>query len=390
MRKCSVFLVVVAIQASAVFAVTLKNPDFKDKDALRPRVKVSLFEWATGFAEPTDFQFVPGDPSTAWVLEKGGKLFSFNSTTDKRTKLLDLAVLTQSELGLLGVAFHPQFEQSRKFYLNYNPASGKRRTRISEWVLSPEGVPGQERVLLEVEQPYANHNGGQLLFGRDSMLYIGLGDGGFAGDPHNNAQSPGVLLGKMLRIDVDKRTGGKAYGIPSDNPFVGVAKHAPEIWAMGLRNPWRYTWDTEGRLVVADVGQNLWEEVSIVEKGKNYGWRIKEASHCFKPATKCNEKGLVDPFLEYGREDGVSITGGAVYTGAAIQDLKGKYLFGDFGTGRLWAADLPEKGKENLVSKGFYALGQWPLQFSAFAKDPQGEVYVAAFVKGSIFKISPP
>ena len=378
----------VSLLASVGFGARV--PEFAGRDVQRPRISVQLLDWASGLPQITEIAFIPGSDRVL-VLLKQGELWSLSrSNPNDRVKLLRLDVLTSSEMGLLGLAFHPRFAQNRKIYLNYNPGKGNRRTRIAEWLLATDSTPPTgERVLLEIPQPYPNHKGGKLLFGSDGYLYIGMGDGGLAADPHGNGQSLKALLGKMLRIDVDTRSAGKPYGIPASNPFVTEKKYAPEIWALGLRNPWRYTFDPRGRLIVADVGQNLWEEVSIVESGKNYGWRIKEASHCFHPDTNCPTKGLTDPWLEYGRDDGASITGGYVYTGKAIPALKGKYLFGDFVSGRIWAADPPASGQESIHSQDFSALGKWNISLSTFGQDPEGEVYVADFARGTIRKIAP-
>ncbi len=367
-------------------------PTFSDLDANRSRIAVSLEVWAKGFSEVTDIVFPPDDADHVYVLEKSGNLFHVSRLhPEKRAMVLHLDVSTASELGLLGLAFHPRFSQNRKIYLNYNPAQGSRRTVVSEWLLPADTHrPVAERVLLQVNQPYPNHNGGELLFGPDGMLYVGLGDGGLAGDPKNNGQKLGALLGKILRIDVDKTSGSKAYGIPRDNPFVLDKKAAPEVWALGLRNPWRYTFDPRGRLIVADVGQNRWEEVSIVEAGKNYGWKIKEASHCHTTEKACASKDLIDPWLEYGREDGGSITGGFVYQGKRIPALQGKYVFGDFVSGRIWAADLPGTFAQDKATQVFSALGKWPVAISTFGRDPEGELYVADFSSGTIYKITAP
>jgi glucose/arabinose dehydrogenase len=367
-----------------------KAPEFSGRDAQRPRVSVQLLDWASDLPQVTEIAFVPGSDRVL-VLLKQGELVSLSRTNPKdRVTLLHLDVLTSSEMGLLGLAFHPRFAQNRKIYLNYNPAKGDRRTRIAEWLLPTDTTAIQnERVLLEIKQPYPNHKGGKILFGSDGYLYIGMGDGGLAADPHDNGQSTKALLGKMLRIDVDKRADGKQYGIPPSNPFVTEKKYAPEIWAMGLRNPWRFSFDLRGRLIVADVGQNLWEEVSIVESGKNYGWRTKEASHCFKPDKNCSSKGLTDPWIEYGRDDGASITGGYVYTGTAIGALKGKYVFGDYVSGRIWAAEPPASGRESVHTQDFTALGKWNISLSTFGQDPEGELYVADFSRGTIHKLVP-
>lgn len=383
--------IVLAVALTAFSSLAIEKPEFTGKDVSRKRIAVQLQEWATGFKEPTDVQFVPGDPATVLVLEKAGTLLRVTKQDPKvRSAIWKRPVKTSSEMGLLGMAFHPDFARNRKIYLNYNPEEGAKRTRISELVLDLKTYQaGQERILLEVAQPYPNHKAGQLVFGPDKMLYIGLGDGGFANDPQNHGQRTDSLLGKILRIDVTADA-KKPYCIPTDNPFVSDKKYAPEIWAVGIRNPWRYTFDPTGRLIVADVGQNLWEEVTFVTKGSNQGWRVKEASHCFQPEKNCPAAGMNDPWLEYGRDDGASITGGYVYQGKALPALKGKYVFGDYVSGRVWAADLPAAGAENKTTTTFEALGRWPIQISTFGRDGDGEIYLADFSGGAIYRVGPP
>ncbi len=390
------FLRVLVVLLSCLSTLPLSaalSPVFDGKDSSRSRIAVGLVEWANRFAEVTDIQFVPGDKDRVVVVQKNGRaLLVLRSKPDKRTEILNVSVLTTSELGLLGWAFHPRFAQGeRKIYINYNPATGMRRTRIAEWEL--EGATFQavkERVLLEVNQPYPNHNAGQLAFGADGKLYIGLGDGGFRADPHNHGQRPDSLLGKLLRIDVDTRSDKKPYGLPKDNPFLGDKSFRPEIWAWGIRNPWRFSWDSLNRMLVGDVGQDKWEEVNIVQAGKNYGWRQREAAHCFNPTKDCITSGMTDPWLEYDREDGASITGGYVYTGTKIPALKNKYVFADFVSGRLWAAALPPKGEESKTTRNFEALGRWAMQPSTFGRDSDGEIYVADFSKGAIYLLTLP
>jgi glucose/arabinose dehydrogenase len=216
------------------------------------------------------------------------------------------------------------------------------------------------------------------------MLYIGFGDGGSADDPHGNGQNLSTLLSKMLRIDVDRRDPGLQYAIPKDNPFVGKAGARPEIWAYGLRNPWRYSFDPRGRLIVADVGQNHEEEIDIVERGANLGWNRREGRHCFPIGQSCDAKGLVDPIFEYGRGDGISVTGGYVYQGKALPELAGKYIFGDYGSGRVWALDLPDTIKPTTAK----VLGVWPRTFSTFGRDGSGEIYAGDYASGEIVRMT--
>jgi glucose/arabinose dehydrogenase len=305
--------------------------------------------------------------------------------------VLDLNVRTDSELGLLGLAFHPAYPKNGLFYVNSNPADGEMRTRVAEWRLPREDLGKQrasdERVVLEVGQPYQNHDGGGLAFGPDGFLYIGLGDGGWRNDPHGHGQKLDTLLGKMLRIDVSSRAAG-AYGIPPDNPFVGTSGARPEIWAYGLRNPWRYSFDPHGRLVAGDVGQDQWEEIDLVGRGENLGWNVREATHCFAPKEGCRTSGLVDPIFEYGREAGTSVTGGFVYTGADVPELADHYVFGDFTSGRVWAMKLPSP---HLTSKGLRPareLGKWPFLISSFARDERGELYLLDYAGGTVQRLA--
>jgi glucose/arabinose dehydrogenase len=360
------------------------------------------FGWLTvarGFSEVTDIQFVPGGVDTALVLQKSGaaRFVSLAKRKDVAPPeaaaspvVLEVAVRTQSEMGLLGLAFHPKYETNGLFYLNYDPDDGERRTRIAEWQL-PKDRLGKERahevrILLEVAQPYPNHKAGQLLFGPDGMLYVGFGDGGSGGDPQGNAQNLSSLLGKMLRIDVTRRDGDRPYAIPSDNPFTKRPGARPEIWAYGLRNPWRYSFDPRGRLIVADVGQNTYEEIDWVERGLNYGWNLREARHCFPAEATCTRDGLVEPIFEYDHSLGLSVTGGFVYTGSAMPALKGKYVFADFSSGRVWSLEVP---KVNATAVRAKLLGQWPRAISTFGRNLAGEIFAGDFGSGDILELAP-
>lgn len=371
----------------STFASALKPPEFSAGDVKRPKIEIGLEQWATDLPEATDIQFHPDNPDRVFVLLKRGDLVLLSRSNPKqREKVLHLDVTTLSEMGLLGLAFHPDFSRNRKIYLNYNPAKGGRRTRVSEWQLNATFQPEKERVLLEIDQPYPNHKGGCLSFGADRMLYIGMGDGGLAGDPHEHGQNPKTLLGKMLRINVDAKEAGKEYAIPKDNPFRLDPKFAPEVWALGLRNPWRFSWDTRGRMIVADVGQNAWEEIDILEAGGNYGWRLREAAHCYTDG--CPTKGFTDPWLEYNRDDGASVTGGYVYLGKRIPQLKDKYVFGDYVSGRIWAADLPSL-RPGPTTTQFSALGMWKISPATFGRDADGEVYVSDFGHAVVYRLAP-
>ncbi len=367
------------------------TPVFQGADERRAHVAVALTRVASGLEQPTALAFVPGDDATALVLQKTGALRWLELATGAGGTVATLKVNTASEQGLLGIAFHPRFVENRRFFLNYTlEKDGKELSRVEEW-LAPASLraPGAKavRVVLELEQPYANHNGGHLAFGPDGFLYVGFGDGGYRGDPHHAGQDLQNLLGKMLRLDVDARVGEAGYAIPKDNPFVGRADAKPEIFAFGLRNPWRYAFAPDGRLVVADVGQDTFEEVGFCARGDNLGWNVREARHCFEPKEHCATAGFREPFFEYGRDEGQSVTGGVVVTSARLPALEQRYLFGDFVSGRLWALSLPESSFTGTV--GAAALGKWPILPVSFALNEAGDAFVLDF-SGKVFRIDPP
>jgi len=330
------------------------------------------------------------------VLEKGGTARWVDLDSGRSEAWLSLPVVTVSEQGLLGLAFHPEFQSNGRFFLNYTAEeSGSDHSFVAEWRVKPgvdlrRSAPTAHRVLMQVSQPYHNHNGGQLAFGPDGHLYIGWGDGGYADDPKGNGQNPATLLGAMLRIDVDHSPDGAAYSAPADNPFVGDPRSRPEIWAIGLRNPWRYSFSPDGRLIVADVGQDTVEEITIVAAGENHGWNIREGRRCFSPSSGCQTEGLVAPIYEYERADGMSVTGGYVYTGARIPALEGLYVFGDFITGAMWAIPLPASTDPPPPMPEASALGRWPILISSFGQDEAGELYVAGFGKGVVYRLDAP
>lgn len=376
-------------QAGAVLA-----PRFEGADTQRKQVRIALRTVATGIEQPTDIQFPPGVDDYAVVLEKTGTVRWLRLAKGLHGKLLHVEVASDVEEGLLGLAFHPDFAENGRLFIGYVARDGSRDvSRIAEWHLSNASDLAHAKakpvgVLLELEQPYQNHNGGQLAFGPDGYLYAGFGDGGFRDDPHGHGQDPTTWLGSMLRIDVNTRDPGKAYGVPRDNPFVGKSGYRPETWAIGLRNPWRYSFDPLGRLVIADVGQDTWEEIDIAQAGDNLGWSIKEAFSCrIDDRTQCERADLVAPVFAYGREDGASIIGGFVYTGERIAALRGLYVFGDFVSGRLFAIALPRDRAQRVQNP--IALGKWPIMPSTFGRDHHGELYVASLPRGEIYRLDP-
>jgi len=332
------------------------------------------------FSKPLFLTPSPDATNRLFVVEQDGQILIVQGNTVLPAPFLNLAkkLSTGGERGLLGLAFHPHFSSNRRLFVNYTRAED-RATVIAEYRASsnPNQATQDESILLVIPQPYGNHNGGMLAFGPDQFLYIGLGDGGAGGDPENYAQNQTELLGKFLRIDVNQ---SPPYSIPPDNPLVNELGR-PEIFAWGLRNPWRFSFDREtGELWVGDVGQNAWEEINVIKKGKNYGWRRMEGTHCFNPETHCRQSlDLVDPVTEYGHEQGrCSVTGGYVYRGTKIPALLGTYVFGDFCSGEIWGY---REGKTQL-------LRSTDLRISSFGEDRGGELYVVDY-GGEIFRIVP-
>ncbi len=315
-----------------------------------------------------------------FVTEQAGRVLVFPNDQSANDTQVFLDVRDRvneggNEEGLLGIAFDPDYKDNGHFYLYYS-ASGPRRSVLSRFSVgsdSPNLVdPASEVVILEVRQPYSNHNGGQLAFGPDGYLYVGLGDGGSGGDPLGNGQDPGTLLGSILRIDVSNVTEGQTYGIPPDNPFVGVPGAREEVWVYGLRNPWRFSFDDDtGLLWVADVGQNGWEEIDVVGKGLNYGWNVMEGAHCFSPRSGCDTSGLELPVAEYDRSGGCSVTGGYVYRGDRLLSLRGAYVYGDFCSGKIWG--LRYDGSTVTEVK---LLVDSNLSITSFGQDLAGSLYI--------------
>lgn len=338
--------------------------------------KVVLAPLATGIDKPIYVTQEPGGPLL--IVSQKGQIFSLQK--GKLNLWLDVSkkISCCSERGLLGLAFHPQYLKNHRFFINYTDHRG--RTIVEEY------KNGQSvGVVIAIKQPYANHNGGHLAFGPDGYLYIGTGDGGSNGDPHQLAQNPGSLLGKMLRIDIDR---GKPYGIPADNPFIQEPKFKPEIWALGFRQPWRYSFDKQtGDFYIGDIGQGNWEEIDFIPAppgengGLNFGWSIMEGNHCFRPAKNCRQAGLTPPIIEYSHQQGCMVIGGYVYRGQAIPELQGSYIFGDFCKGAIWAARWQNGWRTSMLLGG-------NLQISSFGQDDAGELYVVDY-RGTIYKLVP-
>ncbi len=368
-----------------------------------PGVSVALQAVATGFTEPVGAKFFPGDDNMLAVVEKPGRVQWVNLTTHERRVMVELEVnVRQWEQGLVGFAFHPDYDTNRLVYISYATFINgdiHNYSAIEEYKVpvTDNGLPGPaefQREILSVIAPTTIHHGGQLHFGPDGYLYTAFGDGGPQGDPHNNGQNPMTMLGSMIRIDVDNPTGGKEYAVPADNPFVGEAGYLPEIWAWGFRNPWSFGFDNQGRIFLGDVGNSSLEEVNLVEKGGNYGWVEWEGVRCTLEIDPCVEEGYHFPLHTYGRASGKSINVGYVYEGAALPDLEGKLIFLDFMLGNIWGLELPEEMEipESVEDTEEFAdapelLGQWNLMMPAFGKNSNNELFLTDFEGGNIFQL---
>jgi len=385
--KISAVTLAVAAVVTAVFLTT--QPVQPQAVALKnafPNITV---------ANAVDLQSPLDETNRIFVVSQQGRIFVFPNRPDASNPktFLDLTdrVLYGGEQGLLGLAFHPNFIKNGYFYVNYT-ASNPRRTIISRFQVSAtngdSAIKSSETILLTYNQPYSNHNGGQVAFGPDGYLYIAAGDGGSGGDPQNNGQNKAALLGKILRIDVNNTSAGKNYAIPSDNPYAGNTQGwAEEVYALGMRNPWRFSFDpATGRLWVADVGQNMWEEINIVEKGGNYGWRIMESFHCYNPSSGCDTTGLKLPIWEYAHNSsgGYSITGGFVYRGNKNPKLYGKYIYGDYVSKRIWALSYtPGQPVQNEV-----LINNAGFSITSFGEDNFRNLYIIDY-SGKIWTFDP-
>ena len=346
------------------------NDDTGKKDPLRPMVLTHA-----------------GDGSgNLFMASQHGMIHAFknDAATSKASLFLNIRDNVKhfrtrggNEEGLLGLAFHPDHKSNGKFYVYYTSANERLKSIVSEFKVSSDDPmkadAGSERIVMKIDQPFMNHNGGSMEFGPDGYLYIGLGDGGSRNDPYANGQNLGTLMGKILRIDVNKTDGDKGYAVPADNPFVGREGALPEIYAYGWRNPWRLAFDrATGALWAADVGQDLWEEINVVEKGGNYGWSVKEASRLFNNVAPFTKEEPIEPIWEYDHQIGKSITGGVVYNGSKVPELKGKYLYADYVSGRIWALSYDAASKKATQNHSVIDGG---LPVLAFGQDEAGEVY---------------
>jgi glucose/arabinose dehydrogenase len=349
---------------------------------------------ASGLSKPVLVTNAHDGSGRLFIVEKTGKIRILKNGALLPTPLINLTsqVSTGSEQGLLGLAFHPSFKTNGLFYVDFTRLNGD--TVIDQYRVSPTNgnvaVISSVRHIIAIAQPYANHNGGDIVFGPDGYLYIGMGDGGSTGDPGNRAQNVNSLLGKILRINVNGSVGTQQYRIPAGNPYVGKTGR-DEIWSLGLRNPWRFSFDRlTGDLWIGDVGQSNYEEIdrstvagSARGRGVNFGWRQLEGRHCYNPATGCNRTGKLMPVVEYTHSEGCSVTGGFVYRGTTIPSLVGRYVFGDYCSGRIWTV---AKGAASPMTKSL--LTDTNMLISSFGEDEHGELYVCD-LSGTVYRFMP-
>jgi glucose/arabinose dehydrogenase len=360
---------------------------------------IALTPVVSDLARPVLITSARDGTGRTFIVEQGGRILVRKNGSVLPTPLLDISdLVTQGggEQGLLGLAFHPSFKTNRKFYVNYTNRSGD--TIIREYKASTSNPdradPTSPRTVLKVDQPYDNHNGGMLAFGPGGYLYIGLGDGGGAGDPGNRAQNTGTLLGKMLRINVNGKTSTRGYLIPGSNPYVGRTGR-DEIWQIGLRNPWRFSFDRKtGTMWIGDVGQGSYEEIDRAVhtstgsgRGYNWGWRVMEGRHCHIPSTGCNTRGKVLPILEYTQASNgrCAVTGGYVYRGTRIPALVGYYVYGDFCSGEIWAIRASSSYPPERITLAGAGSGR---RISSFGESATGELFVVD-LGGTISVIEP-
>jgi glucose/arabinose dehydrogenase len=374
---------------STILTVSLSGPIFLFSAASWGAVTIKAEPVVTGLSSPVDITHAGDGSGRLFIILQGGRIVIFDGVQILSPPFLDITSLVSSggERGLLGAAFHPNYVGNGFFYVSYTDTAGDSVIARYSVSLDPNRAdPTSGVILLTIPQPFSNHNGGQLHFGPDGYLYIGIGDGGSGGDPQNNGQDLGTLLGKILRIDVDS---GFPFTVPPDNPFVGVVGAREEIWSFGLRNPWRFSFDRlTGDMFIGDVGQNSWEEVDFQPAnsagGENYGWRLMEGNSCFNPAINCNNGTLTLPILVYDHSVGCSVTGGYLYRGSKNPNLNGLYLYGDFCSGLIWGAQ--EDGLGGWITT---VLLDTNFSISTFGEDESGEIYFAhlSAIDGTIYQV---
>jgi glucose/arabinose dehydrogenase len=354
----------------------------------------SFTQVVSGLSEPVGVTHAADGSNRLFVIEKGGFIRIVQEGQLLPEPFLDVSTLitpdAQTEQGLLGLAFHPDYKTNGTFFIYYSDANkkegGAANTVLARYQVSSDpnkADPASAKIILTIEQPFWNHNGGHIAFGPDGYLYIGMGDGGDGGDPQENAENLTQLLGKMLRIDVNADT----YVVPESNPFKPESGAATEIWAYGLRNPWKFSFDRQtGDLYIGDVGQDLYEEINVQpassKGGENYGWNQMEGLHCFEKTPDCDPSQYVLPVLEYTHgEDGVSVTGGFVYRGLQISDLQGAYLYADFASGKIWTLRFVEGVWVNALFE------DTDFAISSFGEDEAGELYLTDFGGGTLYRL---
>jgi len=387
--------------ASSLWLASPAPPPVPAEPEARPIPDITLVPiWEHQFRRPVQAVVPPGSDDTVYVIEQPGRILAMDRSKSDAEPRVFLDIRRQvhdkhNEEGLLSFAFHPDYAANRLIYLLYS-AKQPRRGVLAEFTVNEDGQSvdvSSERVLLEVAQPWGNHNGSTVLFGPDGMLYVSFGDGGAANDPHGNGQDLSTLLGTVVRIDVDRRDEGLAYAIPSDNPFVGDEGARDEIWAYGLRNVWRMSFDREtGSLWGGDVGQNAWEEIDVITRGGNYGWKPREGFKAFElyRGDPDPDAEYIDPVVVYARDDGISVTGGYVQRGDQHPELEGIYFYGDYGSGRIWG--LRWDGSKVTANREVFHRNAFFI--SSFGELNDGTILVCVFRntfsgKGRIYAIQP-
>jgi glucose/arabinose dehydrogenase len=358
------------------------------KDNVPANLRVELAPVVGGLDTPVGISNAGDGSERLFVVEKVGRIRVVRNGVLEESAFLDITDrvgAAASEQGLLGLAFHPDYAGNGSLFVNYTNRQGN--TVIARFSVSSDAMradPSSELILLTIDQPAGNHNGGHLAFGPDGYLYAGLGDGGGAGDQFGNGQNGGTLLGAMLRLDVDS---GQPFAVPASNPFVGSADVRDELWAVGLRNPWRFSFDRmTGDLYIADVGQNQYEEVNFLPAesvgGQNYGWPVMEGVHCFPENRVCDQAGLTQPVVEYDHSKGCSVTGGYVYRGQEFPPLEGIYVYGDYCSGRIWGLARDGEGSWRTAQ-----LARADMRLSSFGEDEAGELYLVDMGQGELFRL---
>jgi glucose/arabinose dehydrogenase len=350
-------------------------------------VRIGLRRVASGLEAPLLLTNAGDGSDRLFVVEQVGRIMIVSDGRVSRDPFLDISdiITAGGEQGLLGLAFHPNYENNGRFYVDYTAANGD--DVVAEYRTSSDpdrADPSSARLLLQINDPFSNHNGGHLAFGDDGFLYVATGDGGGGGDPLESGQNLNTLLGKILRLDVDASSTARPYGIPADNPFVNTDGARPEIWAYGLRNPWRFSFDSSD-IWIGDVGQDSLEEIDRMPAyrgGLNYGWNTMEGDACFDPPSGCDRNGLVLPVATYTHDHGCSVTGGYVYRGDAFASLQGSYFFGDYCSGFIWALDASAGSTRSprMVLESNHSV-------SSFGLDEEGELYLTDISSGEIFQV---